>query len=133
MEFYNKTITISDNNKTICRIYDTFFDENGKESWKNHRIDWDELDDFYKKYALELPFYIEKNKKGLVIRFYDSFKSKKQWKWESCYSYSPYSVEEEITVNSNWTINDILKHHDGENAIKFLVERGLTILPKKED
>lgn len=84
-------------------------------------INWNNVDEIC-KLDIWLPFSITKRRKGLKLFFYDDiFTNVKQWKDDL-----------DIEIKTTWkeykpTIKEIMKFHDGDKAIQYLVERGLNV------
>lgn len=95
---------------------------------KEVRLTWDNVLEIYQMYALVLGFNIWNAKKGLVVSFFtDKFfpepyeKSIKQWK-ESLDITFKIKYKEETP-----TLERIIKYHDGDKAIQYLKDRGITL------
>lgn len=93
-------------------------------------ITWDNIEEFLLMYDLIAPFYVSKNKRN----------GKRFVGWSSCRCDNREACkkikEEKGPLNINFvieivetkaSIEKILKYHDSELAIKYLVERGLSI------
>lgn len=85
-------------------------------------ITWENLNTIYNEYGLSCAFNIWNCRKGRKIEFFSWRSAIKEWKTtdfnlERRISYTPY----------NASIEEILKYHDGNKAIQYLVERGLTV------
>ena len=85
-------------------------------------ITWENLNTIYNEYGLSCAFNIWNCRKGRKIEFFSWRSAIKEWKTtdfnlELRISYTPY----------NASIEEILKYHDGNKAIQYLVERGLKV------
>ena len=92
-------------------------------------LTWDNLKEKYSDHGLCYPFNIWNLKRGRRVSFFNSIgeryaKDIKEWK-------EPLniSVKHEYVL-FNPTINYVLNYFNGEKAIQYLVERGLTVLGK---
>jgi hypothetical protein len=87
-------------------------------------LTWNNILDYYERCGgLFTPFGIEHRKKGLILKYWDGWKVYKSWK--EPISITVKNLHEDIS--DTVSINDILKYKPGDDAIKFLVERGLKI------
>lgn len=83
-------------------------------------INWNNAEEEIQKLDIWLPFGITKRRKGLKLFFWDDiFTNVKQWKDDL-----------DIEIKTTWreykpTIKEIMKFHDSDKAIQYLVERGL--------
>ncbi len=85
-------------------------------------ISWDNLDEIYRHHGCALPFNIWNLRKGRLISFFIRRPDIKEWKIPKL----------NITFEAKWdkinpSINDVLNWPDGEQAIQYLVSRGLAI------
>ena len=85
-------------------------------------ITWENLNTIYSEYGLSCAFNIWNCRKGRRIEFFSWRPAIKEWKTadfdlELRISYTPYDA----------SIEEILKYHDGNKAIQYLVERGLKV------
>lgn len=86
-------------------------------------VTWDNLEKVYKKYGLVASFHYYNKKKGRVIEFFNKFLYLKEWKHPNINIKIKVEYEE-----ANPSLKKILNYHDGEAAIKYLVERGINII-----
>lgn len=97
-------------------------------------ITWDNLQEVYYKYGVFLPFNIWNFKRtGLYVSFFshrpfdkntaDIYKKRNDLNITLKISYRKYSP----------SLKEIFKWHDGETAIKYLIERGISITPHDYD
>lgn len=82
-------------------------------------INWDNVEEWYRKLNIYLPFILTKTKKGIKIVFPDKIinSSIKQWKKDL-----------NIKIETTWkeytpTIEKVLKYRDSDIAIQYLTER----------
>jgi len=97
---------------------------------QNHieKITWENLNEKYQKNGNCYKFTIANVKKGRKIYFFDDcydrcFNTVKEWKEKELNIEIKYEYKE----NKYVSINDVLKLHNVEKAIRYLNERGLTI------
>ena len=98
-------------------------DETAATETQHIPITWENLNTIYNEYGLSCAFNIWNCRKGRKIEFFSWRSAIKEWKTtdsnlELRISYTPY----------NASIEEILKYHDGNKAIQYLVERGLTVV-----
>lgn len=111
----------------------SFIDE--EQNFEPYEVEftWDNLTELYQKYAMVLPFNIWHFKKGRAVCLFDpSFFDKKTWdikEWKEKNLDIKLSVEIEKSKFS-YSISDIMKDFPSDIAIKYLVERGLSIINK---
>lgn len=92
-------------------------------------ITWDNLYEMYHKYALCFNFNIWEFKKGRVVSFFSDrwfdkdSRDVKEWKTSDLHITLTIRYKED-----NPSIDRVMKYHDGEKAIQYLVERGLTVI-----
>lgn len=87
-------------------------------------LTWDNIEEQYKKLGLVVPFTLLKTKRGKkLVFFHGEHRTIKEWKtMEPCI----YIAVE--TKEVNLPIEEVLEYHDGQKAIQYLVERGLSII-----
>lgn len=91
-------------------------------------ITWDNLSEYYKAHAFNMPFSLWNFKKGRLISFYDrpicnkKLRDLKEWK-DELYITAHYEY-----IEINPSIQYILNWHNGSAAIQYLCERGLNIV-----
>lgn len=98
-------------------------DETASTETQHIPITWKNLNEINDKYGLSCAFNIWNCRKGRKIEFFSWRSAIKEWKTtdfnlELRISYTPY----------NASIEDIMKYWDGDKAIQYLVERGLTVV-----
>lgn len=136
LKFYHVKCTTFHNDTEIgvetCRAC---IEESEKPEIQNISVDWDNLDEIEHKYLLESRFVVYNRKKGRVVSFshrdwpggfrknFKDFKDVREW--TGCDLNITLQIE---YIEYNPSINEVLKYWDGERAIKYLVERGLSIV-----
>lgn len=125
LNFYKHYTTTYKNGEKIKTQYcGEFVAEKAPENF-TEEITWDNLEKKYTERGLCYPFSIWKFKRGRRVSFFNGFvKDIKEWK-------RPLN----LTVTHEYTlyepsINHVLNFACGEDAIKYLVERGLSIVGK---
>lgn len=84
------------------------------------QVTWANMEDIKKEYEITTGFGYNTTKRGKIVSFYNSFRRIKEWK-------QPLNLFFEINyIEENPSINTILKWHNGEEAIQYLIERGIT-------
>lgn len=73
-------------------------------------------------------FGVKKRRKGFVLSIYDD--------WRDRIVYKQWKEDLNMKIVTEWkeivpSIDMILKFHDGNNAIEYLVERGMNCIPIK--
>lgn len=95
---------------------------------KTIQISWKNLEEIYHDYGPCLAFNIWNFKRGRCISFFHSeLRNRKTWdikEWKENQLDIILNIKYEEYTPS---INEVLKWHDGEKAIQYLIERGLTI------
>lgn len=87
------------------------------------KITWDNLNKVYRELGCILPFNVWNFKRGRRISFWHDYKDIKETKQPIL------NMEVKVTTKEcNPSIQEILKYHDGEKAIKYLVERGMSVI-----
>lgn len=86
---------------------------------------WDLLEEYFNK-GYTSGISLEKNRKGF----------RRFARWEDCLPIANEKKQKDINISFCFkyeevhpSIQDILNYHDGEKAIKYLTERGLTVCP----
>lgn len=105
-------------------------DENDKPQNETIQITWDDLEQIHKKYGIYVGFNVWTRKKGRIISFFEGsiiFKKEyekdlKEWKEKDLDLQFKVSVKEYTP-----SIQEVLDWHDGEKAIQYLKERGLSV------
>jgi len=126
LNFYRHYTTTYSNGKEVKTEYcGEFIAENAPENF-TETITWENLSEKYSKNGLAYPFSIWDFKRGRCISFFsDKFiKDIKEWKEEL-----NLTIVHEYVIYKP-SINYVLNFCDSENAIKYLVERGLAIVEK---
>lgn len=111
-----------DGKKLIKTFYGCLIDENKKEEIVS--INWNNFKDFCIKYCGALPFYWETCRKGLRVEFINIIKVIKEWKTPNLNMTLKIIYEESDEFTS---IKKILEYSNGEKAIQYLTERGVSI------
>lgn len=96
------------------------------------QITWNNLIGFYYKYGMWLPFDVLNLKNGLLLFPHNDGK-KLIPHWIKSWKNPDFTMDFLITkpeLVRDWSIQDIIKCHKGDLAIKFLAERGLNPLDK---
>lgn len=97
---------------------------------KTFKINWDNLDSILSECGILLPFNTWNFKKGRIISFFETnctrkhLRDIKEWKTPIDFTLKIEYKEYEPSIE------EILKYHGGELAIKYLVERGLSVVGK---
>lgn len=91
-------------------------------------ITWENLDEYFRKGRLPFSTYYDR-KKGKIFSYGDKFVDNDYFsikEWEE-----PLNIQIEYDfVPVNPSIKEIMEYPDGEQAIQYLVERGLSIVGK---
>lgn len=128
LNFYQKRIKLYHNSDIFyAGSYGLVLTSGTLNSYKED-ITWENLDEYFRKGRLPFSSYYNR-KKGKIFsygdRFVDSdYFSAKEWE-ESLNIQIEYDF---LPVNPS--IEEIMKYPDGEQAIQYLVERGLSIVGK---
>ena len=137
LEFYREKVITYHNGEYIGSELGGVYLENKKPQDKTVELTWDNLLENYRKEGMFYRFGWNKFKKGLVVSFYSEdisiieyIKNKNkrdvhQWKDSSLNITIEYKYEK-----VNRSISEVLEYHDNEKAIRYLVERGLTVIQK---
>ncbi len=107
-------------NNTISHA---ILDETTSTETQHVPITWGNLGEINEKYGLFVAFNVWNCRKGRKIEFFSWRNAIKEWKTtdpnlELRITYTPY----------NASIEEILQYHDGDKAIQYLVEHGLTVV-----
>lgn len=94
-------------------------------------VNWDNLSEIYRRMGGCLPFHYYQFSKGRKVYFFEGsvfnkdFRDIKEWK-------SPLNISVVIkhAEIENMSIQEVLRWHDGEKAIQYLIERGLAVTGK---
>lgn len=96
-------------------------------------LTWDNLTEMYQKYGLELGFNIWNMRRGRRISFWNmEIRNKKTWdikEWKEPQLALTLDIEYRAYTPS---IDEIMQWYDGDKAIQYLVERGLSELIKNK-
>ena len=97
---------------------------------KTIALTWDNLDDYYYNHGMAVKFNIWKMKKGRRVSFFvDDILPLNKNKWDIKEWKTDLNIEIRIEYRKdNLNINEVLRWHNGEQAIQYLVERGLSVL-----
>lgn len=130
LNFYEGTTTTYFNNGVCYQDFQGDFiaeSESKAITAKKIQITWENVEEISKKYMFTSGFWVEKKKKGRVIYIKDYSVlgySNKICEWKT----PIFNLIYEITFEKiNPSIEKILQYPDGEKAIQYLVERGLSI------
>lgn len=83
----------------------------------------------YHKYSLCFKFNIWNFKRGRLVSFFTDhwfekeYRDIKEWKTSDLHITLTIRYKEDSP-----SINEVMRYHDGEKAIQYLIERGLTII-----
>lgn len=128
MEFYIHKMTVYNNNKEIAYVHcgtglaDIIPD--------NHtdNVNWNNLNEYYKKYDLIAPFNIWNTKKGRRISFFNSsIFNKNTWDIKEWKTDLNLTFKHDYMKDDWVSIEDVLKWRDIDKAIQYLKEHGLSI------
>ena len=131
LEFYLYTAELYHNNKFISDIdCGQLLTDKKPRDKEYYNVTWDNIIDIIKEISLIGGYNIRQRKKGMKISFYkggDIWYHIKQWK-------SPeLNVKIKVSYTKvNKSISRVLEWSDGEKALQYLVERGLTVIQKKD-
>lgn len=94
-------------------------------------LTWDNLTEMYQKYGLELGFNIWNMKRGRRVSFWNmEIRNRKTWdikEWKESQLDLILDIEYREYTPS---IDEIMKWYDGDKAIQYLVEHGLSVVNK---
>lgn len=127
MEFYKSFLTLYNEKgeKIAKRYYGLKLFETIPENTIN-TITWDNLDDYFAKYGLVLPFNVWHRKKGRLLSFFSDMETScrdiKEWKTEL-----KLTIKEEYILEKHINLQTVMEYYDAEKAIQYLKERGLKI------
>lgn len=133
LKFYHvKYTTIHNHTEIGVAMFSICIEESEKPELQNISINWSNLNEMEKKYFLGSRFVIHDFKKrGRAISFSrENWTMEKRNDFKNVYEKSGKELNVVIQIEYteyNPTINEVLKYGDGEKAIKYLVERGLSI------
>lgn len=122
--YHHSTITYRNGKKIKTQYCGRCLTETQPEDY-TEELTWENLIEKHSVHGIEYPFSIWKFKRGFRVSFFDTFqKDIKQWK-------EPLnlSIEHKYTLYTP-SIDEVLKFPDGEKAIRYLVERGISIVGK---
>ena len=126
LEFYHVISIIKHNNIEIgYRDGGDTLVEELNQTTKTIELTWNNLEEKYYKYGIFCNFNYWTFKKGRLISFFNfSFFNKNTWdikEWKN-----PLNITLTIEYHKyNPSIDEVLKWHEQEKAIKYLKERGL--------
>ena len=123
MKFYNEYYTTYYNGKRAGTYVNMVCADEIPED-RTIKITWDNLNEVYRELGgCILPFNVWNFKKGRRISFWNEYKDIKETKQPIL------NMEVKVTTKEcNPSIQEILKYYDGEKAIKYLVERGISVI-----
>ena len=122
--YYHSTITYHNGKKIKTQYCGRCLTETRLEDY-TEELTWENLIEKHSVHSIEYPFSVWKFKRGFRVSFFDTCqKDIKQWK-------EPLnlSVEHKYILYTP-SIDEVLKFPDGEKSIRYLVERGLSIVGK---
>lgn len=133
MEFYNVITKTINKGHCIGRSYGTALLEEEPKN-KIEKVSWENLEEQYAKYGINLSFNVWNLKKGRVVSFFINKMTPfflKEWEKDIKEWKEPLDITIEIVYKKDTcvTIEEVLKWHDIEKAIQYLKERGLTVCP----
>lgn len=105
--------------KTYCGYC---IDENKEEETIN--VNWDNFYEFCSKYWCSRPFHFKQCRKGRKVKFDNITKVIKEWKTSNLNMTVKIIYQESDDIVS---IDEILKYPNGEKAIQYLKERGVSL------
>ena len=131
LNFYLCTVEVYHNNKFVSEIECSQLLTDEKPQNKEYNVTWDNIIDVVKELSLIGNYDIRQRKKGMKISFYkggDIWYHIKQWK----------NPELNVTIKVSYTkinksVSRVLEWSDGEKALRYLVERGLTVIRERND
>jgi hypothetical protein len=111
-------------NQTLISTYTTdFYIGEEKKEPQIVYLNWDNLQDFYTKCGLWVPFNVWNLNKGRMVCFFNPKFFNKDYKdikeWKERLNITIKTEQKETSVS----ISEILKYHNSELAIKYLLER----------
>lgn len=129
LKFYRKMIKTYKDNELICYHSGEML-TNEEPKAERFIVSWENLEEIGERFGFYLPYAYHIFKKGKVIYFFDYFpmgmnkklKSIKEWKQKETNIHIEISYMEYTP-----SISEVLDWHDGNKAIQYLKERGLTI------
>lgn len=128
LEFYEYSADAYYNDKFICEVGWGQLLTDKKPQDKEYNATWDNIVDILESIPIRGDYDIRQRKKGMKISFYNwngFWYEIKQWK-------SPeLNVKIKVSYKKiNKSISKVLEWPDSEKALKYLVERGLTVIQK---
>ena len=111
-----------DGKKLTKAFYGYLIDKNRRE--EKIVVNWDNFEEFCAKYWCSLPFHWNTYTKGIKINFFNIEETIKQWKTPNLNMIVKVIYEKS---NDSISINKILEYPNGEKAIQYLAERGVSI------
>ena len=125
VEYLYRTMTLYVNDKEVNTIYcDGYLSEQRKEK-EVIPMTWENINDVFYKHGWWLPFSIWNFKRGKRIEFYNGYHS--TIKQKKVKELNMKIVISESKPVKSYSIKDILEDGNAELAIKFLVERGVSV------
>ena len=129
LNFYRHYTTTCRNGKEIKTKYCGEFIAENQPGNFTEELTWENLAEKYDKNGFNYPFNIWNFRRGRRVSFFNEFREKFEKdikEWETPLN---ISVKHEYELY-NPSIEHIMKFPDGEKAIQYLVERGMTIVGK---
>ena len=111
-------------NQTLISTYTTdFYIGEEKKEPQIVYLNWDNLQDFYTKCGLWVPFNVWNLNKGKMVCFFNPKFFNKDYndikEWKERLNITIKTEQKETSIS----ISEILKYHNSELAIKYLLER----------
>lgn len=133
MEFYNVITKTINKGHCVGRTYGTALLEEEPKN-KIEKVSWENLEEQYAKYGINLSFNVWNLKKGRAVSFFIDKMTPfflKEWEKDIKEWKEPLDITIEIVYEKKtyMTIEKVLKWHDIEKAVQYLKERGLTVCP----
>lgn len=128
MDFYNVIYKTYNNGQLVNGYYSSvekiLLDKIPQD--KEIKFTWDNLNELYEKYGIQMPTNLWNCKRGRMITFIGTGKDTKrvrEWKNELNLTLKI----EYVNISHCMSITDVLNWHESEKAIKYLKEKGLEI------
>ena len=124
LKFYRHYTTIYRNGKELGRQFGgTGLIDSIPENTVD-TLEWDNLNEYYQKCGLSLPFSVYTSKKGRLVSFFSDIIHHDLKEWREPLNLTVKHEYVETTVSIEYVLN----WHDGDKAIQYLLERGLQIM-----
>lgn len=128
LNFYQKRIKLYHNGNIFYTERCNLILTSGTLNSYKEDITWKNLDEYFRKGKLPYSTYYDR-KKGRIFSYGDKFVDSEYFstkEWEE-----PLNIQIEYDFSHiNPSIKEIMEYPDGEQAIQYLVERGLSIVGK---